>query len=319
MKKISVRVIVVGLIVCICAGIGIGYAIKDSQARALDLENSELEDRIAVHDSTVEQLQEQVAELNTNLEAKRSELNSLGVEYSGISGSLTAVQESLSILEENYQELDANYQKSVEAEAKLRDACGSATVDEILRLRDELEKSKELNAAVDYDKRWLEVEIAILNKKMERSPDNALDREEVFNNTETYSSPAWKGDDFGLQQKLEEIAQSYYNTHTYYEGETDCNDMAADLWNMLLTEDIKSVIVVGDRGQVGESFEESKHAWLYVFNGDGKVIYLEPTDGDVFYGLLPNGNANPKAGAYREALYIYEKPSDLRMDLKAWW
>ena len=109
---------------------------------------------------------------------------------------------------------------------------------------------------------------------MEPSPDHALHRDEVFKNPGTYSSPAGKGDDDGLQNKLEEIAQLYYNTHTYYEGETHCNDMAADLWNILLTEDIKSVIVVGDRSQVGESFEESNHAWLYVFNGAGKVIYL---------------------------------------------
>ena len=73
MIKISVRVIVAGLIVCICAGIGIGYAIKDSQARALDSENSELEDQIITYESTVEQLQEQFAELNANLESKRSE------------------------------------------------------------------------------------------------------------------------------------------------------------------------------------------------------------------------------------------------------
>ncbi len=318
MVKISVRVIVVGLIVCICAGIGIGYAIKDSQTRALDSENSDLEDRIAVSNSTVEQIQVQFDELNANLESKRSELNSLKVEYSTISGSLTAVQEYLSILEENYQELDANYQKSVEDEAKLRDACGSATVDEILRLRDELEKSEDLKATVDNDTFWLGVEIDRLNKMMEPSPDHALDRDEVFEDPETYSSPTYKGDDYGLQKKLEEIAQLYYTTHTYYEGETDCNDMAADLWNILLTEDIKSVIVVGDRSQMGESFEESNHAWLYVFNGDGKVIYLEPTDGDVFYGLLPDGSSNQKAIAYREG-FIYEKPSDLRKDLKDWW
>ncbi len=318
MVKISIRVIAVGLIVCICAGIGIGYAIKDTQARALDKENSELEDRIAVSDSTVEQLQVRLDELNANLESKRSELNSLKVEYGSVSGSLTTVQESFSTLEEDYQELDANYQKSVEDEAKLRDACGSATVDEILRLRDELESVEDQVATLENDKFWLEVEIARLNKLMEPSPDHALDRDEVFNDTENYSSPTWNGDDYGLQQELKRIAQLYYSTHTYYEGETDCNDMAVDLWNILLTEDIKSVIVVGDRSQVGESFEESNHAWLYVFNGEGKVIYLEPISGEVFYGLLPDGSSNPKAIAYREG-EMYEKPSDLRRDLKDSW
>ncbi len=308
--KISSRVLLVFLAVSLCIGIGVGYAIKDSKAGASDSDDPVLLDQITDLNSTVEQLQSQVNSLANDLADKSSEYEALLIEY-------TDTSEKLTLLEENHQTLMDENDDLMEDFITYRAASDSATVEEVIRLQEQVSSLQDSVETLQSDNFWLDVEIARLNKLLTPSPDHDLERPDVWKD-ETLWSKAWKMRDFELQLTLEEIAQQHYSTHTYYEGEYDCSDMAVDLWNMLLTQDIKSVIVVGNRDMTGETLEESDHAWLYAFNADGKVIYVEPTTGEVFYGKLPDGTTNPKVVPYREG-FIYRQPSDLRKDLKEWW
>ncbi|NQT71857.1 MAG: hypothetical protein HQ553_03695 [Chloroflexi bacterium] len=305
--KLSSRMLLVFLAISLCVGIGVGYAIKDNKAGASD---SDVMDQITDLSSTVEQLQSQVSSLTTDLEDKRSEYDALSIEYNDTSEKLTLLEENHQALMNEYDDLMADFGTYITASE-------NATVVEVVNLQEQVSSLQDRVGTLQSDNFWLDVEIARLNKLLTPSPDHALKRPDVWED-ETLWSHAWKMRDYELQLTLEEIAQQYYSTHTYYEGETDCNDMAVDLWNMLLTQDIKSVIVVGNRDMTGETLEESDHAWLYAFNADGKVIYVEPTTGEVFYGKLPDGTTNPKAVSYREG-FMYRQPSDLRKDLKEWW
>lgn len=153
-------------------------------------------------------------------------------------------------------------------------------------------------------------QIGELEKKLSPSPDHAMKEGEIWDNPE-FMSIAWEGRIVEFQIKVEEIGRLYYRTHTYIVGETDCNDMAVDLWNMLLTEEIKSVIVIGNLDKEFAEFNESDHAWLIVFSPDGKYSVLEPTTGEVFYKPIPK--------KYTGFSFTYEKPSDLWADIKKWW
>lgn len=318
MIKMSSRLLLVFLTISLCIGIGVGYAVKDNGASASDSDEIGVQSDIDGFNNTVEQLQANVVTLRADLDTKTSEYNLLETLHQDVSDELADLKESMTSLEEEYQSLINDYQKLQENYKAFRDASDVDNVEEILSLQEQLSGLEEQVESLENEKFWQDVEIARLNKLMTPSPDHALVWSDVWADPETYGSPAWKGRDYGLQQKLEEIAQLYYSTHTYYEGETDCNDMAVDIWNMLLKQDIKSIIVVGNRDVVGETLEESNHAWLYALNAQGKVIYLEPTTGEVFYGKLPDGSTNPKAVPYRDG-YGYDRPSDLRKDLKDWW
>jgi len=251
-----------------------------------------------------------VSSLTTDLDKISTEYSALSIEYNDTSEKLTLLEENHQTLMNEYDDLMADFGAYIAASE-------NATVVEVVNLQEQVSSLQDSVETLQSDNFWLDVEIARLNKLLTPSPDHALKRPDVWKD-ETLWSHAWKMRDYELQLTLEEIAQQYYSTHTYYEGETDCNDMAVDLWNMLLTQDIKSVIVVGNRDMTGETLEESDHAWLYAFNADGKVIYVEPTTGEVFYGKLPDGTTNPKAVSYREG-FMYRQPSDLRKDLKEWW
>ena len=313
----SSRVLLVFLAISLCIGIGVGYAIKDNKAGASDSEDPVLMDQITDLSSTVEQLQSQASSLMTDLDKISTEYSALSIEYTATSDELKVVQADLESLQEEHQTLTDEYDDLMADYGAFKAASDSATVVEVLNLQEQVSSLQDSVGTLQSDNFWLDVEIARLNKLLTPSPDHALVRKEVWPD-ESFWSHAWKMKDYELQLTLEEIAKQYYSTHTYYEGETDCNDMAVDLWNMLLTQDIKSVIVVGNRDMTGETLEESDHAWLYAFNADGKVIYVEPTTGEVFYGKLPDGTTNPKAVSYREG-FMYRQPSDLRKDLKEWW
>lgn len=310
MIKLSSRMLLVFLAVSLCVGIGVGWAIKDNKAGASDLEDQVMRDQITDLSSNVEQLQSNVGSLTTDLEEQLSEYDALSIEYNDTSEELVSLEENHQILMNEYDDLMADF-------GDFKAASDSATVEEVLNLQEQVSSLQLSVETLQSEKFWIEVEIARLNKLLTPSPDHALVRKDLWPD-ESFWSKAWKMKDYELQLTMEEIAQQYYSTHTYYEGETDCNDMAVDLWNMLLTQDIKSVIVVGNRDMTGETLEESDHAWLYAFNADGKVIYVEPTTGEVFYGKLPDGTTNPQAVSYREG-FIYRQPSDLRKDLKEWW
>ena len=156
----------------------------------------------------------------------------------------------------------------------------------------------------------LNMEVAALRKQLLPSPDHAASEADIWGNPE-FMSVTWKDRDWEYQSKVEEIGRTYHRMHTYIPNETDCNDMAVDLWNMLFTEGIKSAIVVGNLDIGYAKFSECNHAWLIVFDAEGKYSVLEPTTGEVFYKPIPE--------SYAKFSFIYKTPSALWSDLKKKW
>ena len=123
----------------------------------------------------------------------------------------------------------------------------------------------------------------------------------------------------GLFETVERINWQYHLTHTYIEGETDCNDMAIDVWNMLLNVGITSILVFGNLDLTWERFNQCNHTWLLIFiYYDGKLwaFPVEPTNGEVYFS--EDFAWNPQLYQYYEG-YPYVKPSDLRADLMWRW
>jgi len=132
------------------------------------------------------------------------------------------------------------------------------------------------------------------------------------NKTYGKTDETWMGDElYELSQTLFSINEEYHKTHTYIEGEFDCNDMAVELWNILHKQGIASLIVVGNPDLENESFAECNHAWLvvpYLYIPDFFVV--EPTNGEVYIG--------EEGKQYQEG-YYYTSPSNLRADIWERW
>jgi predicted nucleic acid-binding Zn-ribbon protein len=305
-RRVSFSILIACAILCLGAGVGIGYAIEASHSRALDSEITEKENQMAVCDEQMVSLSSETVQLQSDLKEKQAECAQIKMDLYAASSELDTLSTNYTILTDMYQDM-LHYNEALSAAYEsLENACTGNTVDEILDLRSQV-------SALNGDIAWLNAQIVALENQRAVSPDHALERAEVFGNPK-FESTAWKGQDYDLRIALEDIGESYNNAHTYIEGEFDCNDMAVELWNILFSRDIKSVIVIGDRDESGETFEECNHAWLYVFDAEGQVIYMEPTSGQTIYGRLTDGTTNPDAAPYREG-FIYERPSDLWKDL----
>lgn len=134
---------------------------------------------------------------------------------------------------------------------------------------------------------------------------------EEIKNDPIYLNLSWKGRDDELVRAAAEIGLQYSETHVYIEGETDCNDMAIDIWNMLAARGITSIIVIGNLNKADESFAECNHAWLVILNSESKGLVLEPTNGEIYF-------ITDVTQQYNQGLF-YIKPSDLRADVKERW
>lgn len=145
-------------------------------------------------------------------------------------------------------------------------------------------------------------------------PTHNLENSELHN--PTYWNTTWTGSAYELQKKVKLINAQYFQTHTYIKGETDCNDMAVDIWNMLLTEGIRSIIVIGNLDKNAESFAECNHAWIIIPNKGGSYFALEPTNGKCY--SKRHIRDNPRLKQYWEG-FFYKLPSDLRADIKERW
>jgi len=298
------------LAVGIGAGIGIDHAVRgasgtDSTAEA-DKCKAQVSDLLAENTS----LNAQIAALNSAKQEADSAYEALQAEYERVSSELAALKRNYSLLDSQKRALAQDYQSLEQTYTTLQQACADPSVEKIVEMTN-------LIASLQNEKAWLEAQKAALEKQITPSPDHALPRSQVFYNDE-FKSVQWKGRDYELQLEIERIGRLYNSEHVYLPGLFDCNDMAIDLWNMLRAKGIVSVIVVGNKEKPNASFQEAVHAWLYVFNGNGEVIYLEPTTGEVIYGKMPDGTTNPKAVPYWSG-FIYRDPSDLRKDLKNWW
>jgi hypothetical protein len=79
---------------------------------------------------------------------------------------------------------------------------------------------------------------------------------------------------------VKKIVDEYHKTHTY--SETDlfvCSDMAIDVWNMVKTKGINSIIVVGNVHRDVIKYQEANHAWVSAEIFPGKFVALETTGG----------------------------------------
>ena len=306
------RVPPIFLLFLLLIGFGIGFGVNrfthqpssQSTSTGGNLETvKQLKADVSLLRAENEGLSSKLAELQNQVANYKEEVSSLNSRIQELEAVISQKDKVISSLNADKSRL--NYQLSTtqveNAKLKLQIEERNQTIS---RLVDDLAKA-------EAEKDSLNAQIAQLRKQLTPSPDHALSPSEVLGNPK-FRSLAWSGRDYEWQWKVEEIGRTYNSTHTYIPGETDCNDMAVDLWNMLFTAQIKSVIVVGNLNLVGETFSECDHAWLYVFDPQGKYCVLEPTTGEVIYG------SNPKFGAYREG-YIYEKPSDLWADLKKKW
>jgi hypothetical protein len=152
-----------------------------------------------------------------------------------------------------------------------------------------------------------------LTEAITPSPDHSISFTETQSNPD-FMSVTWKGKDYELQQKVIAIGKQYHNSHTFIANETDCNDMAVDIWNMLFTQGIKSAIVIGSLEDKAATFKDSDHTWLYIFDADAKYFILEPTTGEAMFKDTGNNLSEKYLGGW-----LYKKPSDLWADLKKKW
>jgi hypothetical protein len=182
------------------------------------------------------------------------------------------------------------------------------------KIKEELEAIKSELSYTNSQNDRLSSSIEDMNKALTPSPDHAISFSDTQDNPD-FMSVTWKDKDYELQQKVISIGKQYNKSHTYIANETDCNDMAVDLWNMLFTQGIRAAIVIGNIDNEYATFEDTNHAWLYVFDDEAKYFILEPTTGEVFFKDSVDKNVLKK---YYPG-WIYKKPSDLWLDLKKKW
>jgi len=131
-----------------------------------------------------------------------------------------------------------------------------------------------------------------------------------------YWNVQWKGRAAELYQSLQASITQYYRTHEYVFGESDCNDMAIDIWDDLANQGITSLIVVGNLEMSHESFAECNHAWLIVYNGEGAAAALDPSCGGVY--CWEDTRTHPYLKQYWEGI-VYQNPTDLWNDFQERW
>jgi hypothetical protein len=133
---------------------------------------------------------------------------------------------------------------------------------------------------------------------------------------EEYWNVGWQGQSAELYGRVRAYVDDYSRTHDYVFGESDCNDMALEIWNDLNNQGILSLIVVGNLEMSRESFEECNHAWLMVYSGEGAAVALDPSCGGVY--RWENTGEHPYLKQYWEGI-AYQSPADLWNDFQERW
>lgn len=131
-----------------------------------------------------------------------------------------------------------------------------------------------------------------------------------------YWNTDWRGRSSRLYDEILALTTTYFQTHRYVFGETDCNDMAVEAWQKLLDMGIISLITVGNLEKSNESFLECNHAWLMIYNSEGSATVMDLIRGKVY--VWEEVRTNPQLRQYWEG-FVYEKPSDLLTDFKERW
>ncbi len=125
----------------------------------------------------------------------------------------------------------------------------------------------------------------------------------------------WEGRAPQLYVEIVAVNALYIRSHDYILGQNECDDMAADIWEILARKGIISLIVAGNLEMSGESYADCNHAWLLIYSGEGSAAALETTCGEVY--TWQDTEVDPNLKQYWEG-FIYEKPSDLWRDFKDW-
>ena len=131
-----------------------------------------------------------------------------------------------------------------------------------------------------------------------------------------YWNTVWLGHSSELYREILALTTGYFQTHEYVFKESDCNDMAVDVWQKLIDKDIISLIVVGNLEKSYETFLECNHAWLMVYSSEGSAAAMDLARGRVF--IWEDVRTNPQLRQYWEG-FVYESPSDLWGDFKERW
>jgi len=84
------------------------------------------------------------------------------------------------------------------------------------------------------------------------------------------------------EEAVMDVCSEYKDSLVYIQGETDCNDMAIYLWNMLQKRGVKTLLVIGTPDGEHTPFADCDHAWLACDTPDG-YIHIEPTVPMVIY------------------------------------
>ena len=77
-------------------------------------------------------------------------------------------------------------------------------------------------------------------------------------------------------EAIMDVCSEYKDSLVYIQGETDCNDMAVYLWNMLQKSGVKTLLVIGTPDGEYTPFADCDHAWL-VCKAPDATICIEPT------------------------------------------
>jgi hypothetical protein len=243
-------------------------------------------------------------------------------EYERLKAELAEAQARIAQIQKDLETERANYesaQRELEtARTKLAELEKSLETEQSKSERNQEEAAKYRMRVADLEQQLAhyQTEVAKLEESIAQLlaeqyvPTHDIELTEIETNA-VYWNAGWK--DTPLLLNVKTINTKYFQTHTYVQGETDENDMVIDIWYMLRTGGISSVIVWGNLNLTGESFEECDHAWLLVPNYRGVVWALEYTKGETYTRW--DARANPQLEQYWEG-FFYAKPSDLRADLE---
>lgn len=143
-------------------------------------------------------------------------------------------------------------------------------------------------------------------------PNHNIPIEEVIKDSQ-YLNTSW--DASKLYRTISSINEEYYKEHVLIAGESDSDDMAIDIWNILRKQGITSIMVTGNLGLKNERFQERNHTWLLVNHRSEdagyRIFIIESTNGKV--GAF---DKSTNAGLQYLQGYYYSSPSDFRADIE---
>lgn len=311
MKKIILAGAVLFLIAAIllpgCSGSDSGK-LKDLQAQV-----QQQQEQIASLTSDNQQHESEISGLQAESAKLTEEKDTLSAQMAGLYSTIAALDSSIQSLT---NEKNALISQLAQAQKEL-ETLKAATPGDIATLSAQIASFATQIVQLQAEKDNLKVQVAILSKQLTAYPDHSLTWTQITTDPDLRST-SWVGKDYQWHETIRDIGTEYHSTHIYIPGETDCDDMAVDIWNMLLAQNIKSVIVIGNLENKTATFTDANHSWLVVYNYEGKYAILEPTTGEVIYGINVDGTYNSKIDPYYSG-WAYKKPSDLWQDIKKKW